>query len=73
MISPIQLTPDMDIGTMVNAINNGFRQVESENRTKIVRDEDGVDRVILGRMPNGTYGLIVSKPGKDVKELFIDE
>ena len=70
MISPIQLTPNMDSGTLANAINDTFRQIESENRTKVIRDEDGVDRIILGRLPDGTYGLIVSKPGVDVNTLF---
>lgn len=73
MISPIQLTPDMDTGTLVNAINNNFRQVEAENRTKVVRDEDGNNRVILGRYPDGRYGLKVAERGKDVLEASEDE
>lgn len=63
MISPIQLTPDMDMGTLVNAVNNNFRQVEAENRTKVIKDEEGIDRVIMGRLPDSTYGIKVSKPG----------
>ena len=70
MISPIQLTPNMDTATMVNAINDVFRQIESANRSQVIRDENGIDRVIVGRMPDGTYGVIVSKPGVDVKTLF---
>ena len=66
MINPIQLTPGMDQATILAAINNVFRQIEQENRTKIVKDEDGVDRIILGRNPDGSYGLRVSQPGKDV-------
>lgn len=61
----------MDKATMVNAISNTFHQIEAENRTKIMRDENGVDRIILGRWPDGTYGLIISKPDIDVKGLFI--
>ena len=60
----------MDTATLVNAINDSLRQIESENRTKVIRDEDGVDRIILGRLPDGTYGLIISKPGVDVNTLF---
>ena len=70
MISPIQLTPNMDTATMVNSINDVFRQIESANRSQVIRDENGIDRVIVGRMPDGTYGVIVSKPGVDVKTLF---
>lgn len=65
-VSPIQLTPQMDKATMVNAINRNFREVESENRTKIIKDEDGQQRVLIGRAPNGEYLIAVSAKGIDV-------
>lgn len=68
MISPIQLTPNMDTAAMANAINLNFQQLESENRTKIIRDETGVNRVLIGRTPNGSYVVAITKPGKDVIE-----
>lgn len=68
MISPIQLTPDMDTNTMVNAINNNFRQIEAENRTKIIRDENGERRILIGRGPTGRYVVAITVPGKDVVE-----
>lgn len=70
MISPIQLTPNMDVATMVSAINDTFRQIESENRTQVIKDENGNNRIIFGRLPDGTYGLVISKPGNDVLSLF---
>lgn len=66
MISPIQLTPDMDMGTLVNAVNNNFRQIEAENRTKVIRDELGSNRIIIGRAPNGEYLIAISAEGVDV-------
>lgn len=66
MISPIQLTPGMNIQQIATAVNNTFQQIESENRTKVVKDESGNNRIILGRFPDGTYGLAISKPGRDV-------
>jgi len=69
-ISPIQLTPGMDNGTMVSSINNNFQQIESENRTKVIKDENGDSRIIIGKFPDGTYGIIISKPGIDVNSLF---
>ncbi len=68
MISPIQLTPNMDMATMVNAINDVFRQIESENRTQITKDENGTNRILLGRAPKGNYVLAITVPGKDVVE-----
>lgn len=65
-ISPIQLTPNMDQQTMVQAINDNFRQLESENRTKIIKDENGQQRVIIGRAPNGEYLIAISAQGQDV-------
>ena len=68
MISPIQLTPNMDMPTMVNAINDVFRQIESVNRTQIIKDENGQQRVIIGRAPNGEYLIAISAQGVDVVE-----
>ena len=70
MISPIQLTPNMDAGTMTTAINNVFQQIEAENRSKMITDENGTNRIIIGLLPDGTYGIVVSKPGVDVNSLF---
>ena len=64
--SPIQLTPNMDMATLANAINDMMRQIESENRTKIIVDENGKKRAILGRAPNGEYLIAVSAQGVDV-------
>lgn len=64
--SPIQLTPNMDSATMVSVINENFRQLEAENRTKVIVDENGVSRVLEGRDPKGNYVLAVTKKGIDV-------
>lgn len=66
MVAPIQLTPSMDNATMVNAINNTFRQIESENRTQIIKDEEGQNRILIGRAPSGKYLIAITVPGKDV-------
>ena len=71
--SPIQLTPNMDTATLVSALNDMMRQLESENRTKIITDEEGVQRVIIGRKPDGSYVLQVSKSGVNVSEAGPDD
>lgn len=68
MISPIQLTPNMDMSTLTNALNDMFRQIESENRTQVIKDEDGKNRILLGRAPKGNYVVAISKKGVDVLE-----
>ena len=64
--SPIQLTPNMDTATLVSALNDMMRQLEAANRTQIIRDEDGVNRVLIGRDPKGNYVVAVTKKGNDV-------
>lgn len=67
-ISPIQLTPNMDMNTLTAAINDMMRQIEATNRTNIITDENGQKRAILGRAPNGEYLIAVSAQGVDVIE-----
>lgn len=60
----------MDQSTMATAINATFQQIEAENRTKVIKDETGNNRILLGRAPKGNYVLAITIPGKDViKEL----
>ena len=66
MISPIRATPNMSMADLVNAYNDLAYQIESENRTKIIRDENGVDRVLIGRAPKGNYVVAITIPGKNV-------
>lgn len=68
MLSPIQLTPNMDMATLTTTINDMFRQIESENRTQIKKDENGVNRILIGRTTKGKYVMAITVPGKDVVE-----
>lgn len=68
MLSPIQLTPNMDMAMLTTTINDMFRQIESENRTQIKKDENGVNRILIGRTTNGKYVMAITVPGKDVVE-----
>lgn len=65
-LSRIPLTPGMDADTLVSAINQNFQQIESENRTQVIKDEAGDNRIILGKFPDGTYGFAISQKGIDV-------
>lgn len=56
----------MDQATLVNAVNDMMRQIESENRTQIIKDEDGNNRTIIGREPDGHYVIAIVPKGKDV-------
>lgn len=73
MLSMIQITPGMDLSTMAAALSENFKQIESENRTKIIKDENGNERIILGRYSNGKYGMKVSPAGINVQDATDDE
>ena len=70
MISVMRATPGMSVADLATVINSLADQLESEGRTKVVRDESGVDRVLIGRAPKGNYVVAITVPTKDVvKEL----
>lgn len=73
MTSPLKLTPTMSTQTMVDAINQNFRQIEAESRRKVVTDEDGVDRILIGKKEDGKYAIKVSSVGYDVDTATDDQ
>lgn len=66
MTAPLKLTTSMPQNVMIDAINQNFRQIEGESRRKVVTDEDGKDRIIIGRKEDGGYAVKVSATGYDV-------
>ena len=68
--SYIKLSPQMDIATLVNALNTNFNIAQSQDRRKVVTDEDGNDRIVIGKQLDGTYDIIIAKTGIDVDSLF---
>ena len=64
--SPVELQPGMDQQTMVQAINSNFRQIAESNRTNVITDENGINRILIGKGPKGSYVLAVTKKGIDV-------
>jgi len=66
MISVMRATPNMTVADLATVINSLADQLESENRTRVVRDESGVDRVLIGRAPKGNYVVAITVPTKNV-------
>ena len=58
-LSVIPLGPGMDSATRDNAINNNFRQIEAENRTKVIKDKEGKEQILIGQNPDGRYGIYI--------------
>lgn len=72
-LSTTRLQPEMDFGTLVNALNQNFSLLENLNVIQIFKDNDGVPRVLLGRRSDEIYGLFVSKVGIDVTKATDDQ
>ena len=73
MITPLKLTESMPENVKIDAINQNFRQIESESRRKVITDEDGKDRIIIGRKEDGGYSIKVSAAGYDVNTATDDQ
>lgn len=62
--------PTKQVESMVRQVNEWARSISNEDRTKIYRDNSGQNRIILGLLPNGEHGLVISKEGVDVLDVF---
>lgn len=71
--SYIKLSPQMDMATLINALNQNFNQIQSQDRRKVITDEDGFDRIVLGKQEDGTYAIRVSGVGDDVDTATQDQ
>ena len=48
----------------------GKLTIEWDNDRILMRDENGKVRIIFGVLPDGTYGIVISKDGFDVLDAF---
>lgn len=69
-LATIRLSPNMSYDQLIQVVNENFALLENINVSQTFRDEQGTNRIILGRFPNGEYGLAISKPGEDVVALL---
>lgn len=75
-VSRDQLPTDMRQAHGTTQITNrdsddGYTQkVQIEEGYIVVWDSSGDRRILMGFLPDGTYGLVISKEGVDVTTLF---
>lgn len=55
---------------IVNSLNNTTREVNRLQTVQVFKDSSGKRRIIFGKLPDGTYGLAISKEGYDVVEVL---
>lgn len=67
---PLQnaLAPD-ETNNRVSSSQNIGSGVDLRSGNIIVRDETDT-RIMMGKLPDGNYGLVITKPGYDISEVF---
>ena len=60
----------MQMKSVVKQINEWGRLISNEDITRVYKDNSGTNRIIIGVLPDNTTGLIISKEGVDVLNVF---
>jgi hypothetical protein len=58
----------MDQQQLISAISQNFRELENNSIHTVYKDEQGTNRILIGRRSDGSYGIDVSQTGNDVTE-----
>lgn len=64
------LGPGSDVEDVIRTVNENNAEIDNKFLVQIIKDTDGTPRIIFGRLPDGTYGLVISKEGIDVLTVF---
>lgn len=62
--------PQKQIESVVKQVNQWGRSLSNENRTELYRDNSGTPRILIGVLPDGDTGIVISKPDVDVQDVF---
>lgn len=57
-------------GKKLTSVKDGQVRMEYDNNRFLVADEDGIVRMIIGLLPDGTIGIVISKEGINVLDAF---
>lgn len=56
--------------SIVRQLNEWGRLLSNEKRTEVYKDNSGTNRIIIGVLPDGDTGIVISKEGIDVLTVF---
>ena len=65
-MEPTRINPNLDRKRSAQVTDKNFQNLSRRLNPIVQKDENGVARRIIGRLPDGTYGERVSKKGVDV-------
>jgi hypothetical protein len=57
-------------GKKSESVTDGQVRFEYDNNRILIADEDGIIRMIMGVLPDGTIGIVISKEGINVLDVF---
>lgn len=63
-------TSDDKLNSLVKQLNEWARTISNERRTEIYKDNTGINRIIIGVLPDNTTGIVISKENVDVLSVF---
>lgn len=71
MSTPIvPINPGSSMAQIIAVINQNFAALGGSSVTTLYKDNTGTPRIIIGILPDGSTGLVISKPGIDVTKVF---
>lgn len=69
-VSSITGDNDQKFDSLVRQMNEWGRLLSNEKRTDVYKDNSGVNRILIGVLPDGDTGIVISKEGIDVLSVF---
>lgn len=67
---PNPVIPSNSNTSNLNEVNSLMRSVQGLKTIQVIKDTDGIRRILFGRLPDETYGMVASKQGDDVMDAF---
>ncbi len=69
-LNTVRFNSKMKLAQIVSALNQNFQKMENSDRQQILKDDTGTPRIIIGLLPDKTFGIVISKPGINVQDLY---
>lgn len=64
------VTTSSSKGKKMDSVTDGQVRMEYGNNRFVVADEAGIIRMIIGLLPDGTIGIIITKEGVNALDVF---
>lgn len=61
---------EQKLESIVRQMNEWGRILSNETLTRVYQDNSGTPRILIGVLPDGTTGIVISRDGIDVNTVF---